>query len=280
MSYLEYKVAADLGYLSRIYLMNPTIDSKLETITLPYEDINSSFEALRSMSLELFPEIENSDYTISYLPESLEVSGNLAYYLNPPIDLPSRNVIRVNKSETDSDVLTLWTTLSHEGFPGHLYQTQYYRENISQYPLESLLENIGTSEGWAFYVERLALDWADIDSTFADYFWYNQTINMGLSAILDIGINYEGWDLTDLSDYIANYYGELEQADLQELYNSLASDPGIFLPYAVGYYQMDDLFKAIKNNYSCDSDMYVAFFKHSMLPFMLLNQYLGSDGSI
>ena len=47
-----------------------------------------------------------------------------AFYLTPPLDTGSPNVIYINRATSHSN-LELFTTLSHEGFPGHLYQTVF-----------------------------------------------------------------------------------------------------------------------------------------------------------
>ncbi len=279
-SYLEKKIASDMGNMSRIYFLNPSVSEQMDTLSLSYSTPEEMLSVLTEKCLETLPVIENTDYTLSYLPEELEVENNLAYYLTPPSDLLSRNIIRINKSEVGDDPFVLWTTLSHEGLPGHLYQTQYFLQNICRYPAENILGAIGTSEGWAFYVERLALDWAGVDSDVADFYWYNNTISMGLTAIVDIGVNYEGWNTDDLQTYLLDYFGEVDEETAQELFDTAANDPAVYLPYAVGYYKLTDLFDSIDQNYSSDKDMYTAFLNHSNLPFTLLETYLGSDGSV
>lgn len=280
MTYLQKKVAADLGSMSRILIMDESVMDRMDSITVPSNDPDEILSVLRENTLKLFPEIENLDYQISYLPEALEIDNVVAYYLTPPYDLTGRNIIRVNQNATDGDDALLWTTLAHEGFPGHLYQTQYYMQNSFQYPIERLLSSTGTSEGWALYTERLSLDWAGVDSSLADVYSYNSSIGMAIMSICDIGINYMDWSLSDLCDFLVTYYGEIEQEDAQEIYDSLVSDPAIYLAYGVGYYQICDLFDSISSNYSSEQSMYTAFLKKSSLSFRLLNKYLVSDGSI
>ncbi|WP_289445788.1 DUF885 family protein, partial [Klebsiella pneumoniae] len=48
--------------------------------------------------------------------------------------------------------LHLYTTLAHEGYPGHLYQTTYYASQNPS-PIRSLLNFGGYVEGWATYAE-------------------------------------------------------------------------------------------------------------------------------
>ena len=46
----------------------------------------------------------------------------------------------------------LFSTLAHEGYPGHLYQTVYFLDHCEE-NLRQLLSFSSYSEGWASYVE-------------------------------------------------------------------------------------------------------------------------------
>lgn len=278
--YLESKIADDIIAMSEIYYRNPSAVKAADAIEVPTTDPEEILSLLEEKTLELFPEIDNHDFQLSYLPKTLEQSNTLAYYMSPPSDLLSRNVIRVNGSAIGSDEAMLWTTLSHEGFPGHLYQTQYTRQYVSAYPLEALLSCTGTSEGWAFYVERMSLDWADVDEDTADIYWYNSSINMALSALVDIGVNAKDWTNEDIASFLSDYLSGITADSCQSLYDTVANDPGAYLPYAFGYYQMVDLFDSINTDYSSESSMYRAFLNVSTLPLSLVNKYLITDGSI
>lgn len=280
MSYLQQKTARDIGDMSRIIMTDQSVLDRLDDMEIPTDNPEQILSTLREKTLETFPAIDNTDYQISYLPEALEVDNIVAYYLTPPYDLASRNVIRVNRDHTDGDDALLWTTLAHEGFPGHLYQTQYYTQYIFEYPAERLLTTSGVQEGWALYVERLSLDWAGFDSNLADVYALNSSVSMAVSAMADIGVNYMGWNASELGDFLLDYFGELENDELQELYESLISDPAVYLAYGVGYYQICDLFDAIKDSYSSEKEMYTAFLNCSNLSFALINKYLGGDGTI
>ena len=45
-----------------------------------------------------------------------------AFYMVPAIDSTKNNVIYINQGHMPDDI-SLFTTLAHEGYPGHLYQT-------------------------------------------------------------------------------------------------------------------------------------------------------------
>lgn len=71
-----------------------------------------------------FPALDTTDYEIRYVHESMEDFLSPAFYLTPPLDTGRPNVIYINRAGSRSN-LELFTTLSHEGFPGHLYQTVF-----------------------------------------------------------------------------------------------------------------------------------------------------------
>lgn len=85
------------------------------------EDVLSYLEG----HLDAFPVLDKVYYDVQYLDPSVANDSIVAYYLSPPVDDMRDNVIKIN-GDNVSDVLDLYTTLAHEGFPGHLYQTNYY----------------------------------------------------------------------------------------------------------------------------------------------------------
>lgn len=278
--YLMDKLDEEMADLTTAFLSHPNLMTEMYSLNPPETDTEAIVETLKKKSAETMPQIEIPEYTLSYLPEALEIPNTLAYYLSAPIDNTGRNVIRLNRSELGEDSMLLWTTLAHESFPGHLYQHQYFLQNSMAYNIETLIESIGTSEGWAYYVERLSLDWAGVDSVLADAYFSDQISGMTIMSIADIGINYEGWGLAEIADFLSEYYGEQSADVYQNFLDTCANDPGVFLPYSVGYYQTKDLFDAISDSYSSDQAMYKAYLNLGALPFTLLERYLIPDGSI
>lgn len=102
-----------------------------------------------------FPEADGTftpSCTIKKVSSSMEAYSSPAYYLTPPIDDLETNIIYINH-KNEPDALSLYTTLAHEGYPGHLYQTVYSQlvlngQNAS--PIRSILHYGSFVEGWAF----------------------------------------------------------------------------------------------------------------------------------
>ena len=278
--YLTDKLTEGLMSLSQAYSRNPNLLNEMDSLTAPETDADAVLEALKEKVAECMPDIGDTTYTLSYLPEALQIPNNLAYYLSSPIDNTARNIIRINPSEVGDDSMLLWTTMAHEGYPGHLYQHQYFMQNSFEYDIETLIGSLGTSEGWAYYVEKLSLEWAGLDEVVADAYFTNQVMSMAIIAVADIGVNYEGWGLDETSNFLSTYYGRVDNDTCQNIIDTCANDPGTYLPYSVGCYQTEDLFEQIADNYSSDKDMYAAYLKLGSLPFTLLEKYLITDGTI
>ena len=66
----------------------------------------------------------------------MEAHLSPAFYMIPALDDTEENVIYVNQAQMGNK-LTLYTTLAHEGYPGHLYQTVYYASTKPD-PLRSI----------------------------------------------------------------------------------------------------------------------------------------------
>ena len=273
-AYLEAKMSSEYSKLIQAYGKLDSFDD-LEKLEYPTSTAEETLDWLKACTQERMPAVDLPGYTLSYLPPGLQVEGNLAYYLNAPLDLTTRNIIRINGSEvTDDDPQTLWLTMAHEGYPGHLYQYQYFLQNVCRYPAETLLGAIGSSEGWAYYVERMALTWLGLDEAVVDAIFIEEALSMAIMCRIDIGVNYEGWDYADINSFISSYYGEMDDETLKYFYETCAISPGAFLPYGVGYYKTCDLFDAMRDSYDSDVDMYAAYLSLGEMPFSLLELYL------
>ena len=82
----------------------------------------SVLEQLKEQMQADFPKAPDVSYTVSPIEECMEDYLAPAYYITAPIDDYNANSIYIN-AKTDASTMRYFTTLAHEGFPGHLYQT-------------------------------------------------------------------------------------------------------------------------------------------------------------
>lgn len=242
------------------------------------EDVLSYLEG----HLDAFPVLDKVYYNVQYLDPSVANDSIVAYYLSPPVDDMRDNVIKIN-GDNVSDVLDLYTTLAHEGFPGHLYQTNYY---IQQQPslLRTQLTMMGYQEGWGMFAEGQALHVSGLSEYASEYQKINIELNYVLSAAVDLGVNGLGWSTKDVSKYLDRL--DLNSSIAKDLYDFATLQPGTILPYGVGVAMLELLEKKAKNALGNDFDQKA--FNEVLLndgnrPFEVVedavNAYCGIDGN-
>lgn len=221
-----------------------------------------------------FPEPPETNIRVKYVPEALEEHMSPAFYMIPAIDDYKENVIYVNKAHMGNN-LTLFTTLAHEGYPGHLYQTIYYAQTEPD-PIRNILNFGGYVEGWATYAEMASYSLAPLTKEQAVLLQRNSSMILGLYTLADIGIHYDGWSKSDTVAFFANY-GIREAAVVERIYDLIIGSPGNYLKYYVGYLEFLELKKEwIKEK---GADFSQKEFHHAVLsvgpaPFEIVEEYM------
>lgn len=188
--------------------------------------------------------------TIKYVDDSLAAYSAPAFYMTPPIDNICENLICLNPKDTGDD-LSLYTTLAHEGYPGHLYQTVYskrFQEQEGGLPLGSVLYYGGYVEGWAMYVELASYDRATALAVHehpeaALYYQVcrlDRQFRLGLYSLLDVAIHYDGLSLEEVSA-LCRGLGISDNDALSALYAYIAEEPCNYLKYYLGYLEILEL---------------------------------------
>lgn len=206
------------------------------------EDSNpaSILSSLRGNLSGHFPAPPNVNVQIKYVSQEMQNFLSPAFYLIPALDNTEENIIYINNGHI-SDDLSLYTTLAHEGYPGHLYQTTYF-ESKNPSPIRHLLDCGGYTEGWATYSEMLSYYFAPIKKTQATLMQKNSSILLGLYALADMGIHYDGWSLLDTTTFFRGY-GITDTKAIEEIYQLILSDPANYLKYYIGYVEFLELKK-------------------------------------
>ena len=190
--------------------------------------------------------------TVKYVDDSLEPYSAPAFYMTPPIDNVLNNTIYINEPDTDDD-LSLFTTLAHEGYPGHLYQTVYsqrFWEQAGITPLRSVLYYGGYVEGWAMYAELSSYDYAirlagSEHPEAAEYYLVcrlDRQIQLCLYSLLDIAIHYDAASLEDVQEIFASL-GSLNADNVAAIYDYIAEEPCNYPKYYLGYLEIMELKK-------------------------------------
>lgn len=233
------RIQKDLDAVNRLYQQYPDLNDRITSAKFSLSDPIQILEDLKQQMASDFPVLTDCAYDINYVPSHLEDCLSPAFYLTAPLDDPNQNVIYINNGYEDS-TSGLYTTLAHEGFPGHLYQTVYDRTNTS-IPLLSLLGCSGANEGWATYVENYA---CTLDNGLPDgvgeYQALSRSFSLCVHGLMDIGINYDGWTKERAAKFVRTYY-EIDDAAIDRLWQTMIDTPTNYLEYCGGYVEIMEM---------------------------------------
>lgn len=171
-----------------------------------------------------------------------------AFYLTPPLDDTNSNVIYINPLSTTSG-LELYTTLAHEGYPGHLYQSVYSNRVMDQkdtHPVRQILWYGGYQEGWALYVEFISYDYAislakeqgKEDLAYAyEIEKHNRNMQLCLYSLLDVSIHYDNASYEQIHQVLTSF-GIKDPSTTRAVYDYIAEEPANYLKYYLGYLEI------------------------------------------
>lgn len=267
-----------LYQLQMLIFQNPELYSTMgENISTGFQSYDEIIEFLKEKYKDDFPVIDFPQYEAEPLEEDLQVDGIVAYFVTPPYDYSSSMKIKVNTdAASEIDSIGTYTTLAHEGVPGHMYQIAYSYDSLDIW--NNVLCGVsGYTEGYATYVELYSLKYlSDIEGITQDdlNFWRIYNIYNYLTvAYLDIQINYNGWDLEDVAMELG--YSANDADTLEPLYQQLRCNPGAFLPYYIGFMEFYNLRtqaeEALGSSFD-DYSFHQAILKSGSVPFSLVEE--------
>ena len=233
----------------------------------PIKDKNTMLKTLQYFISTDFPSLSSfSDRpiqtTIKSVSNCMEEYTSPAFYLLPPIDDIWQNTIYINNSSTPEG-LELFTTLAHEGYPGHLYQTVYYQlySNEKEVPfIRHIMNYEGYVEGWAIYCEFMAFDYAtklypkeeqDFYSLWHELLVTDKKLQLAMLSILDIKLHYYD-DSFQVAKNLLNQYGIVNEKIISDTYRYILEEPGNYLKYYFGYLSFIDLKEKTKTYMGSD----------------------------
>lgn len=191
---------------------------------------------LQSHLLTDFPAPATASCRVLTVHPSLEDFISPALYLVPPLDGYTENVIYINQAKCSLE--SMFSTLAHEGYPGHLYQNTYFAAT-EPHPIRMLLNFTGYDEGWATYAECYAYRYADCSDELRSFLVAEQIAGLCLYSLSDLRIHYHGAGKEEILSFLQSYGFSAEGAE--EVFYSQLAEPAIYLPYAVGYLELCDL---------------------------------------
>lgn len=255
---------------SYLYYCDHTLESY-------FQSPEAILDALSLMYRKNYPALPNNpDYEIKTVPKSLQQCSSPAFYMIPAIDDYENNTIYINPIYTNTENGNLFTTLAHEGFPGHLYQTVFYN-STSPSALRQMLNYPGYVEGWATYVEMDSFSYLDYGdkASLCRLYQADTLINLALCSRIDLGVNYEGWTLNDVNSFFEengfkSYYGA-------DVYSYVVQAPAAYLRYFIGYLEIMELkdeYQRLKMEDYSEKEFHKAFLEIGPADFETIRQEL------
>lgn len=243
-------------------------------ITTKYKDFETMLVDLDKDIKKDFPSVGKLNYEVKPLDKDLANSGIAAYFNLPAIDGTTPKQIRVNTKEDSLKInaLETFSTIAHEGIPGHMYQISYAYENLTN-PWRKVAANFrGYQEGYATYVELYSLKYLkDIDPLITEIQQNLMVYQNSIISLVDIGIHYEGWTKDQTKKFIVK--NGLDKNASDPLYNQIQANPTSFLSYYVGYAEVASLRekaqKALGNKFK-EIDFHTAILKSGSAPFKVV----------
>lgn len=205
--------------------------SEADSYSLPFENREQILSYLKTQLSGAFPMASQISCRVLSVPDSLAEYLSPAFYLVPPIDLTTQNCIYINEPQIRDD-LSFFTTLAHEGYPGHLYQNAMF-EKTNPTPLRTLLSYPGYSEGWASYAELYSYRLSGLSESAAILQENNALLTLCMYAMADIHIHYDGYTEGGLKEYL-NGFGITNEESIHAIYLQILAEPANYLKYTMG----------------------------------------------
>ena len=275
---------------------SPRLSTDLFTPSLPFATPDEMLFDLQMRMKEDFPALSTQvTFEVMAVDTALSPYVSPAFYLTPPLDNYLENQIYINYGDRPDD-LTLYTTLAHEGYPGHLYQTVYHDMDMNEdslLPLEAMLSYGGYVEGWATYVEDMSYEYAaeilcecngysmTEAQLLTDFYKLNRRIQLCLYSILDVSIHYYGMTKPEAASLL-NAYGISDLESITWIYEYIVEEPACYLKYYLGYLEICELKKTAQalwgDSYS-DMKFHTFFLETGPAPFSILRHRISDSMS-
>lgn len=261
----------DLTFCQNLLEKNPKLASQSPKPDAALKEENAMLSRLQKEILTDFPAPPQTDVEICHVDPSLSEYLAPAFYITAPIDDISHNRIYINDAKNDTDIY-YFTTLAHEGYPGHLYQT-ICTSSYGAPEVLSLLNYPGYTEGWATYTEMQAFYYAGLDQDLASLLQHNQAATLSLYATADIGIHYFGWEKEKNAAFWSEY-GVDDTATVKRITDLILEEPGNYLKYYVGYLKFRQMREqlALENKSFSVSAFHEAILRTGPSPFSVLEE--------
>jgi len=279
---MEKAFSKHLYNCAKIVVSNPESVKPLISNTLPKTEYLSYIDILDDMKhviSEKFPPVNNLNYQIENMNEELASnSGVTAYFNITTLDGDSIKQLRVNPISNDVSSISTFSTVAHEGFPGHMYQYAYMYENVESNYIKALSNINAYTEGYAVYAQYEALSYLDgVDQTLLEAYKENELATYCMIILADIGIHYDGWSVEEFKEFMEAKGFSLDDESIKTQYAQLQANPAAFEPYYVGYHEIismkEDAQQALGSRFN-EKEFHTALLESGTAPFQVVQHHI------
>ena len=236
--------AMNLSQSEYMKFYNAVINGTPNFSNKSFEEVVNDFKYLSSTFVPQLSEMPN--ITIKNVPDALTDSFSPAAYFVSPIDETKEEVIYLNQAYTN-DYNYIFTTLAHEGYPGHLYQN-VYTKSLDINDVRRIIKCDGYVEGWATYVEIESYKYSSTYnistalSIASEYLALDNAFSLAVNALFDLCIHYKGMNVEEVTEYLNSMLGgNYTSEDFIDAYNQICEIPTNMSTYAISYFILDEL---------------------------------------
>lgn len=276
---LEEKMSQYYLQVMALVTKDTSLYDKITTLEPTYTDNEEILSRLKEVLNEKYPEFDDFTCNIAYVHESLQDTLSPAFVIQPQVDNINDSTIYINRNPLyeNSD---LFSTLAHEGYPGHLYQMKYFASK-NKSPLFVMLQSTGYLESWSVWNELNSYSWCGYDENLAQLIKLNTLYTYCALSYVDILVNYEGISKDEALSILSGY-GFIGYEEYY--YNLMIDSPANTLPYTIGYLSLEELVntakEALGDGYN-ETEFYDFYLSGGPLPFPVieerLNQWIESQ---
>ena len=235
-----------IANMQKLMASNPDILKAILKNDMPVTNYTSYTDILDDISKKIkddFPEVDNLKYNIKNVNEEIASDSGIAAYFNiPSVDGNGVKQLRVNPRLGDINTISTYQIVSHEGFPGHMYQYGYMYEHQTSPYRKTLASSNAYTEGFAVYAQYFASRYlTDIDQNLLRFIKENELVTYDIVILADIGIHYEGWSFDKYKSFLQENGIAMDDENTQMEYKQQQANPACFEPYYVGFHELDKL---------------------------------------
>lgn len=271
---LDDALQNDASIIAALIKEEPKLLEERRSLTLNNSNPSALTSYLSKRAEHDFPQIPEVSVEIRSVPTSMEDHLSPAFYLVPPLDRYGENIVYLNQGYLKEGI-SFFTTLAHESYPGHLYQT-VFENTLQRHPIHRLLYFGGYTEGWATYTEQLSFSYAPLSQNMASLLSSTRAMTLNLYSHLDLYVHAYGWTEEQCSEYLKKF-GITTASSIHNMFLLVKQQPANYLKYYLGYLEICELKNTAQElwgEYFTLKNFHEFVLTYGPAPFSLMKQYL------